>query len=100
MTYLLSSLEEPRFSGLGVGDSLLGSESLGGDNEEGSFWVALFEGLGHIGTVNVGDEDHLEVTFAVALESLTGHNGSKVGSTDTNVNNGFNTLSGVTFPST
>ena len=56
----------------GVGNGLLRGESLGGDDEEGALRIALFEGLRHVGAVDVGDEVDIG-SNAERLQCLRGH---------------------------
>jgi hypothetical protein len=68
--------EEPLLGSVGVGAGLSSGEGLGSDEEESSLGVRVAEGLGHVGTVNVGDEVELHVALAVRLESLGDHDGA------------------------
>lgn len=97
-TYLLGLLKEPFLGTLGVGNGLLSGKGLGSDDEQGGLTVASLEDLGHVSTVNVGDKVGLQVPLAVVLEGLADHNGTKVGTTDTNVDDGVNGLASVTLP--
>lgn len=90
--------KEPFLGTLGVGNGLLGGKGLGSDDEQGGLPVACFEDLGHVSTVNVGDEVGLQVPLAVVLEGLADHNGTKVRTTDTNVDDSVDGLAGVTLP--
>jgi hypothetical protein len=97
-THLLGRLEEPGLGRLGVGDGLLSGKGLGCDNEEGGLGVAELQGLGQVGSVNVGDKEGLQVSLAVVLQRLADHDGSQVGSTNTNVDDCVDALSSVTLP--
>jgi hypothetical protein len=115
--FVLCVSEEPLLGSVGVGGGLSSGEGLGGDEEESSLGVRVAEGLGHVGTVNVGDEVELHVALAVRLKSLGDHDGaatlesglrrldigedkgySQVRTTDTDVDNGVDGLAGVTDP--
>lgn len=97
-TYVNGRLEEPLASRLGVGDGLLGGESLGGDDEEGRLGVALGGDFGDVGAVDVGDKVHLEVLGSVRLEGLGDHHGSEIRSSDSDVNDGVDALASVSLP--
>lgn len=90
--------KEPFLGTLGVGNGLLGGKGLGSDDEQGGLTVASLEDLGHVSTVNVGDEVGLQVPLAVVFEGLADHNGTKVGTTDTNVDDSVDGLAGITLP--
>lgn len=100
LTYILGSLEEPFSSTLGVGDGFLGGKRLGSDDEERSLGVAQLGDFRKIGTVNVGDKVCLQITLRVVLQGFGNHDGSQVGTTDTNVDDRVNRLAGVTLPFT
>ena len=70
--------EEPLLGGVGVGGGLGSGEGLGGDKEESGLRVRVAESLGHVGTVNVGDEVKLHVALAVRLKGLRNHDGAAV----------------------
>jgi len=70
---ILGRLEEPALGGVGVGAGLGGGECLGGDQEEGGLRVGVLEGLGDVGTVNVGNEVELHVGVAIGLQGLGDH---------------------------
>lgn len=97
-TYVLGFLKEPFLGTLGIGNGLLGGKGFGSDDEQGGLTVACLEDLGHVSTVDVGDEVGLQVPLAVVLEGLADHNGTKVGTTDTNVDNSVDGLAGVALP--
>lgn len=97
---VLSGVEEPLLSGVGVGDGLGGGEGLAGDKEEGGLRVTSLEGLGHVGAVNVGDEVELHALLAVSLEGLGDHDGSEVRAANADVDNGVDGLAAVTLPLT
>jgi hypothetical protein len=97
---VLCGLKEPPLGGVGVGDGLCGGEGLAGNKEEGGLRVTSLESLGHVGAVDVGDKVELHALLAVRLEGLGDHDGAKVRSTNTNVDNGVDGLAGVTLPLT
>jgi hypothetical protein len=99
-TDVLSGLHEPVSSRGSVGDGLLSGEGLGRNDEEGRLRVASLELLSEMGTVDVGDEVHLEVPLGVVLEGLGDHDGSEVGSSDTDVDDVGDGLAGVALPLT
>lgn len=70
---VLSSLEEPSLSGVGVGDGLGGSEGLGGNEEESGLGVRVLEGLSNMSTVNVRDEVKSHSRSTIGLKSLSDH---------------------------
>lgn len=73
VTLVVGLLEEPLLGCVGVGGGLCGGEGLGGDEEEGGLGVRVLEGLGDVGSVNVGDEVKGHVVGAVVLESFGDH---------------------------
>ena len=98
VSLVLGKGQEPGPRGLGIRDSLLGSERFAGDNEQSTFWVADSEGLCEVGSINVGDEVGSEVPFCVGLERFGHHDGTQIGTTNTDVDDGVDGFSGVTFP--
>jgi hypothetical protein len=96
---VFGGLEEPVSGTLSVGDCLLSSEGLAGDDEEGGLGVANPQSLGEVGSVDIGDEVGGEVPLGVGLERLSNHDGTQVGTTDTNVNDGVDGLPRVSLPS-
>ena len=100
VSLVLCGLEEPVSGTLGVGDRLLSGECLACNDEECRLWIAGPQGLGEVGSIDVRDEAGSEVPLGISLESLGDHNGTQVRTTDTNVDNGIDGLSGVSLPST
>lgn len=98
ITYITGSLEEPLLCGLGIGDGLLSGERLAGNDEERRLRVTLLQYFRNVGPVDIRDEVHLHIALAVMLERLAHHCGTKVGSTDTDVDDGIDRLSGVSLP--
>jgi hypothetical protein len=111
--------EEPLLGGVGVGGGFGSSEGLGSNQEESGFWVRMLQGLRNVGTVNVGDEVKGHAILSVWLKSLGNHDWTtmkilsalKVGrngiqiclqirSTNTDVDDVGQWLSGVTSPGT
>ena len=99
-THILCGLEEPVLCASSVGNGFLSGEGLGSDNEDGSLPITRFQDFGEIGSINVGDEVHLQVPLGVMLECFTGHDGTQVGTTNTNVDNSINFFSSVSLPFT
>jgi hypothetical protein len=97
-TNLDSRLEEPLPRRLSVGDRLLSSERLRSNDEERRLSVALLGDLSDVSSVNVRNEVALEALLSVRLESLSDHDGTEVGSSDTDVDDGVDGLAGVTLP--
>lgn len=97
---VLRRLEEPVARARGVRDGLLRGERLAGNDEQGGFGVAQEEGLGDMGTVDVRDEVGGQVALGVGLEGFGDHDGTQVGSTDTDVDDGGDGLAGVPLPRT
>lgn len=97
--YLLGVLEEPSLGGGGVGDGLLGGKSLGGNDEDGRLGLDLLKDLGNVSTINVRDKVDLETTLGgIGLQGLGDHDGAKIRSTDTNVDNVLNLVASITLP--
>eukprot|EP00128_Syssomonas_multiformis_P005248 Colp12_sorted_trinity150504_noHs@27928 len=95
---VLSRLKEPCLGRGGVCDGLLGSESLGGNDEQSSLGVELAENLGKVGTIDIAHKVNIQVTLRERLESLRDHDWSEIRTADTNVNDVSNGLAGVSLP--
>lgn len=96
---VLGSLEEPRLGRGGVGDGLLGGESLRRDDEKRRFSVDLLEGLGQVGSIDVRHEMHFQ-SLRVRLQGLGDHQRSQVRATNANVDYVGHLLAGVSLPVT
>ena len=99
VSLVFGGLEEPVSSTLSIGDCFLSSEGLAGNDEEGSLGVTNPQSFSKMGSVNVRDEVGCEVPLGVGLESLGNHDGTQVGTTDTDVDDSVNALSRVSLPS-
>ncbi|EDZ73695.1 hypothetical protein AWRI1631_22720 [Saccharomyces cerevisiae AWRI1631] len=64
--------QEPVLSSVSVSDSFSGSESLGSNQKQSSFWVNNLQGFSNVSTVNVGNEVDIQDT-SVVLQSLSDH---------------------------
>lgn len=95
---VLSSREEPVSGTRGVGDGLLGSECLTSNDEQSGLGIAQTERLGEVGTVNVRDKVGSEIALGVCLQSFGDHDGTQIGTTDTNVDDGVDRLAGISLP--
>ena len=83
---------------MGVRHGFLCGESLGSNQKEGSLGVHRLENFANVGSVDVGAKVHVQIAFRVWLEGLANHNRSEVGSTNTNIYNVCDRLSGVPLP--
>src|SRR5262245_36653288 len=90
----------PIASGLCVRHCLQGREGLRGNNEKGLGRVEILDRLGEVRAVDIGDEAKRHGSLAVVLQSFVGHDRSKVGASDTDVDDIADTLSGMTLPCT
>jgi hypothetical protein len=95
MTHVLGGFEEPVLGGGSIGDGLLGGERLGSDNEDGGLPITRLQNLCQVGSINVGNKVHLQVSLRVVLECFADHDGSQVGSSNTNVDNGIDLFASV-----
>mmetsp|Transcript_9105 Transcript_9105/g.15829 ORF Transcript_9105/g.15829 Transcript_9105/m.15829 type:complete len:501 (-) Transcript_9105:206-1708(-) len=91
-------IQQPLLGRSGICHGLLRREGLGRNEEEGALGIALLENFGNVCPVDIGAEEHFEVTFGVWLESLRDHDGSEVGSANTNVDYGVDGLASVSLP--
>ena len=99
VSLVFGGLEEPVSSTLSVGDCLLSSEGFAGNDEERSLGVTNPQSLSEMGSVDVRDEVGREVPLGIGLESLGNHDGTQVGTTDTDVDDGVDAFSRVSLPS-
>ena len=60
--------------------------------------VEILNGLGEVGTVDVGDEPKRHGTLAVMLQRFIGHHRPEVGAADADIDDVANTFAGVAFP--
>lgn len=96
---VFGGLEEPVPSTLSISDRLLSGEGLAGDDEERSLGFTNPESLREMGSVDVGDEMGREAPLGIGLESLSNHDGTQVGTADTDIDDGIDALSRVSLPS-
>ncbi len=82
---VIQGREAPLPRGSSVGHGLLGSEGLGGDDEQGFLRIKIPRGFGEVRAIHIGDEAEGEIPLAVSLQSLVGHDGPQVGTTDADV---------------
>lgn len=99
-THVLCGLEEPSLGRVGVGDGLDRCKRLGGNNKQRRLRVEPLERLSHVRSVNVGNKVDIEPLLRVVLEGFGHHDGPKVGTADTNVDDVRDGLSRVSFPFT
>lgn len=98
MRLVLRGLEEPFLRRLGIRDGLLGSERLGGDDEQRALGIARAHSLGEMGTIDVRNEVSREVALRVILQRLGDHHRSEIGATDTDVDDGVDRLASISLP--
>jgi len=99
MGLVFGGLEEPVSGTLSVGDRLLSGEGLACNDEERRLGIADLQSLGEMGSIDVGDKVGGEVPLGVGLERLSNHDGTQIGTTDTDVDDSVDGLSRVSFPS-
>lgn len=100
VSLVLCGREEPVPRALRVGNGLLGSECLTSDDEQGGLGVRDTQSLGQVRSVDVGDEVSCQITLGVRLEGLSDHDGSEIRTTDTDVDDGVDSLASVSLPGT
>ncbi len=98
VSLVLSSFEEPVTSGGGISDGLLRGERLGSDDEERRLGVADTESFSHVRSIDVGNKVSIEIALRVRLKSLGNHDGTEIGTSNTNVDDALDRLTGVTLP--
>lgn len=98
MGLVLSGTEEPIPRARSVGDGFLGGERLGSNYEQSCFGVAETKGLSKMGAIDVGHEVGSEIPLGVCLQCFGNHDGTQVRTTNTDVDDGVDSLASVTFP--
>ena len=91
-------LEEPCARLTGVGQGLEGAEGLGDDDEQRGLRVQVAGLLGDVVGVDVGNVAGLDAGVGERLERLVRHDGTQVGATDADVDDGFDLLAGHALP--
>ena len=56
---IFGMIQEPLAGRMGIGHGFLCGKCLGGDHKQGGFRIQRFQGLGNMGTVDVGNIVHL-----------------------------------------
>ena len=80
------AFQRPIASGVSVGHRLQRGESFGRDDEKGLRGIEILDGFGKVGAIHVGNETERHDPVAVMLERLVGHDRTKVGPADADVN--------------
>jgi len=91
-------LEKPGSSGVGVGQGFLSGKGFGGDEKESGGGAADPKDLDQLGGVDVRNEVHLQIASSEGLEGFGDHDGTEVGSTDTDIHHVGDRLTRVAFP--
>lgn len=100
----IECLEDCVFGSFGVRHGFESRKCLGSDDEERFFEVHLLEGFGHVGAVDVRNEEHFRGGFAsdwffgIRLQGFGHHDRAQVGTADTDVHHVLDGLAGLAFP--
>ncbi|MNL44867.1 hypothetical protein D3C87_1674690 [compost metagenome] len=89
--------QEPVTRAVGVGHGFLGGEGFGRHQEQGGFWIDVFQHFGDVGAIDVRDKVHIEVRF-VRTQRFGHHERAEVRATDTDVHHVGNRFAGIAFP--
>mmetsp|Transcript_40401 Transcript_40401/g.72796 ORF Transcript_40401/g.72796 Transcript_40401/m.72796 type:complete len:592 (+) Transcript_40401:163-1938(+) len=91
-------IQKPRLARTRIGHGLLRRKRLGCNQEERPFGIALLENFGSVRPIDIRDEEHFKIAFAVRLERLGDHDRTEVGPSDANVHDRVDGLAGVALP--
>ena len=97
--FILKPAQAPGPGGAGVGHGFQGGEGLGRDDKQGLFRVEVERGFSKIRGVHVGDKTKGQIPSAVVLQRFIGHDRTKIGAADTDVDDVTNRFSAVSRPS-
>lgn len=90
--------EEPRPGAFGICDRLLRSKRLTCDDEQGCLRITFPKRLGYMRPVDVGYEVRGQIPLGVLLQGFRHHDRAEVGTSNTDVHNGFNSFPRVPLP--
>mmetsp|Transcript_33483 Transcript_33483/g.81083 ORF Transcript_33483/g.81083 Transcript_33483/m.81083 type:complete len:339 (-) Transcript_33483:241-1257(-) len=94
----LEGIQDPLLGSSSVGHGFLGGKSLGSNQEESGFRITFLQDFGNMGSINIRAKVHGQVTLGVRLQGLTDHDGTEIGSANSNIDNGVDALSSGTLP--
>src|SRR5580765_2452802 len=92
------AIEQPVASGLRVGHGLECREGLGGNDEQSLCWIEVAGGFKEVYAIHVRDETECQIALTVVPECLVGHDRTKVGPADPNVDYVAEGFPGMAFP--
>lgn len=95
---ILCRSQEPFAGTGGVCDGLLGCESLASDDEECGLGMAETKSLSQVGSIDVGHEVGVEVALCISFEGFGDHDGTEIGATYADIDDGVDILACVTLP--
>ena len=91
-------VQEPLPGGVGIGHGLPGGEGLGGNDEQGGFWIELDQGFVDIRAVHVGYEMCRQSALPIWAQGGGHHVGSQVGTPDTDIDDVGNSRACIASP--
>ena len=98
MSTVLCGSEEPFARGLCICDSFLGCKRLTRNDEECRFGIDLAECLGNVCSIDVGYKVWGKAALGIDLQRLRNHYGTKIGTSDADVDDSGDGLASVPFP--
>ena len=90
--------QKPRAGGVCVRQGFLGGEGFGGDEEKGRGGAADAKSFHDMGRVDIGDEVEAKVAPGKGLEGFRDHHGTEVGSSDPDIDDVGDRLTGISLP--